>query len=72
MRPEELAAFGDLAGQAAAGATSQIHEMHTGIDWVATLRHVFTLGAPHLGAPLEQVTNAASAAPARLPEAAAR
>lgn len=37
-------------------------------DWVATLRHVFTLGAPHLGAPLEQVTNAASAALARLPE----
>jgi pimeloyl-ACP methyl ester carboxylesterase len=31
MRPEEIAAFGDLAGEAAAGATRQIHEMHDGI-----------------------------------------
>jgi hypothetical protein len=31
MRPEELTAFGDLASEAAAGATRQIHEMHTGI-----------------------------------------
>ena len=29
---------------------------------------MFTLGTPHHGAPLEQVTNAASAALARLPE----
>ncbi len=31
MRPEEIAAVGDLAGEAAAGATRQIHEMHDGI-----------------------------------------
>jgi pimeloyl-ACP methyl ester carboxylesterase len=31
MRPEEIAALGDLAGEAAAGATEQIHELHTGI-----------------------------------------
>ena len=31
MRPEEIAALGDLAGDAAAGAAEQIHEMHTGI-----------------------------------------
>jgi hypothetical protein len=31
MRPEEIAALGDLAGDAAAAATRQIHEMHTGI-----------------------------------------
>jgi pimeloyl-ACP methyl ester carboxylesterase len=31
MRPEEIAALGDLAGEAAAGATRQIHELHTGI-----------------------------------------
>jgi len=31
MRPEEIAAFGDLASEAAAGATRQIHELHTGI-----------------------------------------
>src|SRR6202008_4260360 len=31
MRPEEIAALGDLASEAAAGATRQIHELHTGI-----------------------------------------
>ena len=31
MRPEEITGLGDLAGDAAAGATRQIHEMHTGI-----------------------------------------
>ena len=35
---------------------------------MAKVRHVVTLGTPHRGAPLEQVTNAASAALARLPE----
>jgi pimeloyl-ACP methyl ester carboxylesterase len=35
---------------------------------VAKVRHVFTLGTPHRGAPLEQAANAASAAFARLPE----
>jgi pimeloyl-ACP methyl ester carboxylesterase len=43
---------------------------HYGADsaCVAKVRHVFTLGTPHRGAPLEQATNAASAALARLPE----
>ena len=31
MRPEEIAALGDLAGEAAAGATRQIRELHDGI-----------------------------------------
>ena len=31
MRPEEIAALGDLASEAAAGAAKQIHEVHTGI-----------------------------------------
>ena len=31
MRPEEIAALGDLASDAAAGAAKQIHEVHTGI-----------------------------------------
>jgi pimeloyl-ACP methyl ester carboxylesterase len=35
---------------------------------VEKVRHVVTLGTPHRGAPLEQITNAASAALARLPE----
>ncbi len=37
-------------------------------DSIRKVRHVVTLGTPHRGAPLEQVTNAASAALARLPE----
>jgi triacylglycerol esterase/lipase EstA (alpha/beta hydrolase family) len=37
-------------------------------DWVTNVRHVFTLCAPHRGAPLEQATNVASAALAALPE----
>jgi pimeloyl-ACP methyl ester carboxylesterase len=43
---------------------------HYGADsaCVAKVRHVFTLGAPHRGAPLEQAANAASVALARLPE----
>jgi pimeloyl-ACP methyl ester carboxylesterase len=31
MRPDEIEALGDLAGEAVAGATKQIHELHTGI-----------------------------------------
>ena len=43
---------------------------HYGADsaYVAKVRHVFSLGTPHRGAPLEQAANAASAALARLPE----
>jgi pimeloyl-ACP methyl ester carboxylesterase len=37
-------------------------------DWVTKVRHVFTLGTPHGGAPLEQVVHAASCALASLPE----
>jgi pimeloyl-ACP methyl ester carboxylesterase len=39
-----------------------------GQQWVNAVRHVFTLAAPHLGAPLEQVTHAATAGLAMLPE----
>jgi pimeloyl-ACP methyl ester carboxylesterase len=43
---------------------------HYGSDraWAPNVRHVFTLGSPHLGAPLEQAANAASAVLARVPE----
>jgi hypothetical protein len=41
---------------------------HYGGDWVGLVRHVFTLGTPHRGAPLEQLANAAGAALALLPE----
>jgi pimeloyl-ACP methyl ester carboxylesterase len=36
--------------------------------WIKPLRHVFCLGTPHLGAPLEKATNALGWALARLPE----
>jgi pimeloyl-ACP methyl ester carboxylesterase len=36
--------------------------------WCGKVRHVFTLGTPHLGAPLEQAAHLGSAALARLPE----
>jgi pimeloyl-ACP methyl ester carboxylesterase len=36
--------------------------------WCGRVRHVFTLGAPHLGAPLEQATARASFALAQIPE----
>src|SRR5213595_2383780 len=31
MRPDEVAALGDLGSEATAGATRRIHELHTGI-----------------------------------------
>lgn len=39
-----------------------------GCAWCDKVRHVFTLGSPHLGAPLEQAANAASYVLGRLPE----
>jgi hypothetical protein len=36
--------------------------------WCTNVRHVFTLGSPHLGAPLEQAANVASHMLGRLPE----
>ncbi len=36
--------------------------------WKAKVRHVFTLGAPHRGAPLEQAANVACSALSLLPE----
>ncbi len=39
-----------------------------GMDWLNKVRHVFMLGCPHLGAPLERAANAASAQLAQLPE----
>jgi pimeloyl-ACP methyl ester carboxylesterase len=39
-----------------------------GHEWTAKLRHVFCLGTPHLGAPLERGANALDWALSRLPE----
>jgi pimeloyl-ACP methyl ester carboxylesterase len=58
-----------LIGHSMGGLVSR-SACHYGADstCVARVRHVFTLGTPHRGAPLEQAANAASAALARLPE----
>src|SRR3954470_1076173 len=39
-----------------------------GQEWVGHVRHVVSLGTPHMGAPLEQAVHVLSAALARLPE----
>jgi hypothetical protein len=39
-----------------------------GMPWVRTVRHIVSLGTPHMGAPLEQAVHYASAAFAALPE----
>lgn len=41
---------------------------HHGGGWTDKLRHVFCLGTPHLGAPLEKAANVAGWAFSRLPE----
>jgi pimeloyl-ACP methyl ester carboxylesterase len=58
-----------LIGHSTGGLVSR-SACHYGADsrCVAGVRHVFTLGTPHRGAPLEQAANAASAALASLPE----
>ena len=41
---------------------------HHGGDWVPLVRHVISLGTPHMGAPLEQAVHALSAALHLAPE----
>ena len=58
-----------LVGHSMGGLVSRSACHYSGdCEWCSKARHVFTLGAPHLGAPLEQATHAASAVFARLPE----
>jgi triacylglycerol esterase/lipase EstA (alpha/beta hydrolase family) len=61
----EIAIFGHSTGGLV--ARSAAHQ-GAGRDWVPKLRHLFMLGTPHLGAPLERAANVASSALARLPE----
>jgi pimeloyl-ACP methyl ester carboxylesterase len=68
MWPVELADIA-LIGHSMGGLVGR-SACHQAVDspWVGKVRHVFMLGCPHLGAPLERATNAASAAFARVPE----
>ncbi len=55
---EELVLIGHSMGGLV--ARSACHEGHgASRSWTKSVRHVFSLGAPHLGAPLEKATNLA-------------
>jgi len=63
----EMALVGhSLGGLVARSAAHQADEL--GYAWRHALRHVVGLGAPHLGAPLERLTNWGTHHLARLPE----
>jgi pimeloyl-ACP methyl ester carboxylesterase len=61
----ELALVGHSMGGLVSRSACHYGDGH---DWQRHLRHVFTLGAPHLGAPLEQAANAATYVLSTLPE----
>jgi pimeloyl-ACP methyl ester carboxylesterase len=61
----EIAFIGHSMGGLVARSASH---QGAGMEWVTRVRHVFMLGTPHLGAPLERAANVASAGLALLPE----
>lgn len=64
---EEIALVGHSMGGLVARSAC-FHAAGDGARWVARVRHVVSLGTPHLGAPLEQAVHYASAALHLLPE----
>ena len=60
---EEIALIGHSMGGLVARSAC-----HYGGEWTQSVRHVFCLGSPHLGAPLEKIANTAAYALSRLPE----
>jgi pimeloyl-ACP methyl ester carboxylesterase len=64
---DEIALVGHSMGGLV--ARSACHSAVGGeLPWVRRLRHIVSLGSPHMGAPLEQAVHYASAALRRLPE----
>jgi pimeloyl-ACP methyl ester carboxylesterase len=64
---ESVALIGhSMGGLVARSACHQAAER--GDDWVRTVRHVVSLGTPHMGAPLEKAVHVAAAGLAALPE----
>lgn len=63
----EIALIGHSMGGLVARSACHQGEA-AGQTWVRPLRHVIGLGVPHLGAPLEQATNVATHALARVAE----
>jgi len=64
---EEIALVGHSMGGLVARSACH-HAKGRGDGWVEHVRHVVSLGSPHLGAPLEQAVHVASAALHALPE----
>ncbi len=62
---DEIALVGHSMGGLVARSACHYGAMS---PWAQQVRHVFTLGCPHTGAPLERAANAAASAFARLPE----
>jgi pimeloyl-ACP methyl ester carboxylesterase len=67
MPVEEIAVIGHSMGGLV--ARSACHYGHAAdARWARSIRHVFCLGSPHLGAPLEKAANMTGYALARVPE----
>jgi pimeloyl-ACP methyl ester carboxylesterase len=64
---EEMAVIGHSMGGLVARSACHYGEQEQHV-WTERLRHVFCLGTPHLGAPLERAANAADWTLSRLPE----
>ena len=64
---EEVALVGHSMGGLVSRSACHIAALD-GAAWVGTVRHVVSLGSPHLGAPLEQAVHVAGHAFGRLPE----
>ncbi len=64
---EEIALIGHSMGGLVARSACHYAEGE-GHTWTESLRHVFCLGTPHLGAPLERAAHAAGWTLSRLPE----
>jgi PGAP1-like protein len=63
----EIAIIGHSLGGLVGRSAAHQADVH-GLSWLAQLRHVVGLGAPHLGAPLERAVNWGTHRLARLPE----
>lgn len=67
---EELAIVGHSMGGLVARSAAHYGAVHA-TRWVSKLRHVFCIGSPHLGAPLEKGVRLLATFLARIPAAAA-
>ena len=67
---DEIALVGHSMGGLVVRSAAH-HGAERGARWVEALRHVFCIGSPHLGAPLEKGVSAVTAVLRRIPAAGA-